>query len=101
MGALLLLLVWLLVGGSGEAGLVGSADAASTTTTVPEVQVSSETLPPVASRDQTARLAAAPAMRGQSVILVNMDDGRILLETASAGLTISSPAGSGSTSATW
>jgi len=82
VGATLLLLFWLLVGGSGFPGILDTAEAVSATTTTAqtEQQVSSEVLPPAASQDQTAVPDPAAVVRGKSVILVNMDDGRVIYE---------------------
>ncbi len=79
-GALLLLLLWFLLAGSGAFGLFapGEALSATTATTSAQQQVSSEVLPPSAAN--TVTTVAPPAIGGAAVILINMDDGRILFE---------------------
>jgi D-alanyl-D-alanine carboxypeptidase (penicillin-binding protein 5/6) len=81
VGALIVVLLWLLAGGSSATGLVGPVQAASTSTTVPWLQISSDTLPSVAEQDSSFDPGPAPATTGKSVILVNMDDGRVLVES--------------------
>ncbi len=82
VGAVLLLLFWLLAGGSVFPGIFGAGEAVSATpAAVPaERQVSTEVLPPPAGQDQSAASDQAPGVRGKSVILVNMDDGRVIYE---------------------
>lgn len=81
VGAGLLLLFWLLAGALGAFGTHGAGEALAVTTTAPaERQVSSEVLPPAVSQDQTDGPDSAPAVRGESAILVNIDDGRVIYE---------------------
>jgi len=91
VGATLLLLLWLLLGGSGFPGAPGATEALSATTTTGQTaqvgqtgstqhQVSSEVLPPAATQDPKAAADRVPAVGGKSVILVNMDDGRVIYE---------------------
>lgn len=79
-GALLLLLLSFLSLGAGAFGFLSTREARSaTTTTSAQAEVSSEVLPPAAGA-ATATTAPPPSMGGAAVILVNLDDGRILYE---------------------
>lgn len=81
VGAGLLLLFWLLAGAFAALGIQGGGEALAVTTTAPaERQISSEVLPPAVSQDQTDSPDSTPAVAGRSVILVNMDDGRVIYE---------------------
>jgi D-alanyl-D-alanine carboxypeptidase (penicillin-binding protein 5/6) len=80
VGALIVVLFWLLAAGSGVGVLGGAAVAASTTTTVPWLEISKDTLPSIAEQDGGSKSGPAPQTNGKSVMLVNMDDGRVLIE---------------------